>query len=177
LSDPAIAAPAENPFALFMAAEQYVGALQLAQATKNPQIRESRLQDSATALLKQNRFDLVLPVVDQLTAANGKTQLLLAIAQRYGELQQVGKALPILAQAVRVAQTIPGEESQVGRAGNDGLTVFEIDNDRGSLIEAIAVQYAYFKQPTQAVKAANLLQGKRTRKQALQAVKCAFGKA
>ncbi|HEY9748174.1 MAG TPA: hypothetical protein V6C63_05830, partial [Allocoleopsis sp.] len=137
MSDPTIAAPAENPFALFMAAEQYEGALQLAQATKNPQIREFRLQDSATALLQQNRFDLVLPVVDQLTAANRKTQLLLAIARRYGELQQVNKALPILAQAFRVAQTIPGEESQVDRLGLDGGTVIELEDDRGSLLEAI----------------------------------------
>ena len=173
MSDPAIASPDENPFALFMAAEQYVGALQLAQTTKNPEIRDSRLQSSATALLKQNRFDLVLPVVEQITAADRKTQLLLAIAQRYGELQQVDKALPILAQAFRVAQTIPGEESQVDRLGTDGATVIEADNDRGSLLGAIAIQYARFQQPTQALKVVNSLQDKQTREGTLQAVKCA----
>ncbi|MEP0871426.1 hypothetical protein NDA01_16580 [Trichocoleus desertorum AS-A10] len=174
MSDPAIAPPDPNPFALFMATEQYVGALQLAQATKNPEIRIARLQSSATALLKQNRFDLVLPVVDQITAADRKTQMLLAIAQRYGELQQVDKALPILAQAFRVAQSISGEESRVDRFGTDGATVMEASDDRGSLIEAIAVQYARFQQPTQALKVANTLQAKETREQALQAVKCAF---
>ncbi|MBW4540991.1 MAG: hypothetical protein KME43_17915 [Myxacorys chilensis ATA2-1-KO14] len=172
MSDPAIAPPADNPFAVFMEAEQYVGAFQLAQDTKDQGIREGRLQSSATALLKQNRFDLVLPVVNQLTSANNKTALLLAIAQRYGELQQLDRAMPILAQAVRVAQIIPGEESQVDRFGLDGATVLESSTDRGSFLEAIAVQYAQFKQPAEALKVANLLQEKQTREAALQAVRC-----
>lgn len=173
MSDPSIAAPTDNPFAVFTEAGQYVGALQLAQGTQNPEIRESRLRDSASGLLKQNRFDLVLPLVDQLSAANQKTQLLLAIAQRYGELQQVDKALPLLNRAFQIAQTIPGEESQVDRLGTDGLTVIELENDRGSLIEAIAIQYARFKQPAQALKVANTLQAKPTRDLALQRVRCA----
>ena len=173
MSDRAIAPPSDNPYAVFMEAQQYVGAMQIAQGTKDSVIRESRLQGSATALLKQNRFDLVLPVVEQITVASSKTQLLLAISQRYGELQQVDKALPLLAQAFEVAQTIPGEESQVMRFGTDGLTVVDSYDDRGSLLEAIALQYAQFKQFDQALKVANTLQAKQTREQALGRIQCA----
>jgi tetratricopeptide (TPR) repeat protein len=172
MSDPAIAPPSDNPFAVFMEAQQYVGALQIAQGTKDSGIRESRLQGSATALLKQNRFDLVLPVVEQITVPNNKTQLLLATAQRYGELQQVDKALPLLAQAFQVAQTIPGEESEVMRFGTDGLTVVDREDDRGSLLNAIALQYAQFKQFDQAFKVANTLQGKQLREQAIGRIQC-----
>jgi hypothetical protein len=172
MSDRAIAPPSDNPYAVFMEAQQYVGAMQIAQGTKDSVIRESRLQGSATALLKQNRFDLVLPVVEQITVASSKTQLLLAISQRYGELQQVDKALPLLAQAFEVAQTIPGEESQVMRFGTDGLTVVDSYDDRGSLLEAIAVQYAQFQQIDQALNVANTLQEKPTREQAIGRIQC-----
>jgi hypothetical protein len=123
-------------------------------------------------LLKQNRFDLALPAIEQLTVPNNKTQLLLASAQRYGELQQVDKALPFLAQAFQLAQTIPGEESEVMRFGTDGLTVVDREDDRGSLLEAIALQYAHFKQFDQAFKVANTLQGKQLREQAIGGIKC-----
>jgi hypothetical protein len=48
-----------------------------------------------------------------------------------------------------------------------------MDNDRGSLTEAIAVQYARLKQPSQALKVANTLKEKKTRDQALEKVRCA----
>jgi len=129
-------------------------------------------QSGATELLKQNRFDLVLPVVEQITVPNNKTQLLLAIAQRRGELQQVDQALPLLAQAFHVAQTIPGEESEVMCFGADGLTVVDREDDRGSLLGAIALQYAHFKQFDQAFKVGNTLQEKPTREQAIGRIQC-----
>jgi hypothetical protein len=172
MSDPAIAPPADNPFGVFMEAQQYEGAIAMAQGTKDAGIRESRLQGSATGLLKQNRFDLVLRVVEQITVPNNKTQLLLAIAQRRGELQQVDQALPLLAQAFQVAQTIPGEESEVMRFGADGLTVVDREDDRGSLLGAIALQYAHFKQFDQAFKVGNTLQEKPTREQAIGRIQC-----
>ncbi len=172
MSDPSIAPPIDNPFAVFMEAQQYVGALQIAQGTKDSGIRESRLQQSATGLLRQNRFDLALPTIEQLTVPNNKTQLLLASVQRYGELQQVDKALPLLSQAFQVAQTIPGEESEVMRFGTDGLTVVDREDDRGSLLEAIALQYAQFKQFDQALKVANTLQEKQLREQTIGRIKC-----
>jgi hypothetical protein len=172
MSDPAIAQHVDNPFALFIEARQPIGALQIAQGTQNPNLREGRLQAVTSILLNQNRFDLVLPIVTQITPANRKTQLLLAIAQRYRELRQPDKALPILAQAFEVAQTIPGDESQFDRLGADGSTVIDMSDDRGSLLEAIAVQYHRLRQPTQALKVANTLQDKQTREQALQLIKC-----
>ena len=172
MSDPSIATPIDNPFAVFIEAQQYIGALQIAQGTNDPEIRESRLQGSATGLLKQNRFDLVLPIVDQLNVPNNKTQLLLAISQRYGELQQFNQGLPILAQAFQIAQTIPGEESEFMYFGADGLTQVEREDDRGSLLEAIALQYAQFKQVDQAYKVANTLQEKPNREQAISRVQC-----
>lgn len=173
-NDTGLGGRVDNPFNLFLEAKQAIGALQLAQGTENPQGREYRLQSVASLLLSQNRFDLAAPIVNQLTPAKRKTQLLLAIAQRYNELGQSNQALPILAQAFKLAQTIPGEESEFERFGTDGTTVIDMTDDRGSLIEAIAVQYAQLKQPNQALKVANTLQDKKTREQALQQVNCAL---
>ncbi|MBD2068178.1 hypothetical protein H6F93_11715 [Leptolyngbya sp. FACHB-671] len=172
LTDPTFGGPVDQPFSVFMDAKQYVGALQLAQATATSEVRQSRLQTSATALLQQDRFDLALPVVDQLTEASQKTQLLLAIAQRYGDLQQVDAALPILDQAFQVAQTIPGEESEVDRFGTDGLTVIDRTNDRGSLLEATALQYAQLGQGDRARQVVNRLQEARLREQVMQSIQC-----
>ncbi|WP_035986919.1 hypothetical protein [Leptolyngbya sp. KIOST-1] len=111
ITDASFGGPIDQPFEVFMAANQYIGALQLAQATSPAEVRIGRLQTSATALLQQNRFDLALPVVNELPEPSRQAQLLLAIAQRYGDLGQAEAAQPILAQAFQVAQTIPGEES------------------------------------------------------------------
>jgi len=172
ITDPSFGGPIDHPFAVFMDAKQYVGALQLAQATPDSDVRQSRLQTSATALLQQDRFDLALPVVDQLTQASGKTQLLLAIAQRYGDLQRVDAALPILDQAFQFAQTIPGEESQVDRLGAEGGTIIDRTDDRGSMLEAIALQYAQFGQGDRARQVINQLQEARLREQVMRSIQC-----
>jgi hypothetical protein len=59
------------------------------------------------------------------------------------------------------------------RFGTDGLTVVDSYDDRGSLLEAIALQYAQFKQFDQALKVANTLQAQQTREQALGRIQCA----
>jgi hypothetical protein len=172
ITEPSFGGPIDHPFAVFMDAKQYIGALQLAQATSESEVRQSRLQMSATALLQQDRFDLALPVVDQLPQPSQKTQLLLAIAQRYGDLQQVDAALPILDQAFQFAQTIPGEESQVDRLGAEGGTIIDITTDRGSMLEAIALQYAQFGQGDRARQVVNQLQEARLREQVMQSIQC-----
>ncbi len=164
----------DNPFELFREANQIDGAFQLANGSVLPEKRFQRLQTVAGMALAQNRFDMATSIVPRLNSASGQTQLLLAIAQRYTQLKQTDKALPFLAQAFKVAQTIPGEESQFDRLGAEGGTVIEMENDRGSLIEAIAVQYARLKQPAQALKVANTLKEKKTRDQALEKVRCAI---
>lgn len=162
----------EQPFEVFMAAKQYVGALQLARATPPSEVRTARLQRSATALLQQNRFDLALPVVNELSEPNRQAQLLLAIAQRYSDLGQAEAALPVLAQAFQVTQTIPGEESQVDRLGTGGYTIIDRNDDRGSLLEAIALQYAQLGQGDQARQVANQLQAIRLRQQVIESIRC-----
>jgi tetratricopeptide (TPR) repeat protein len=173
MGDTGIGGRIDNPFELFMNARQAIGALQIANATQNPDGRQLRLQSAAGLLLAQNRFDLVMPIVNQLKAESAKTGLLLAIAQRYSELRQPDRALPILTQAFEVAKTIPGDESQFDHLGADGGTVIPIETDRGSRLEAIAIQYTLLKQPTQALKVVNTLQDKQTRSDALAKVKCA----
>ena len=166
-----------QPFYIFSNARQYVGALQIAQATsaestEGKDVRDSQLRWSASLVLQQDRFDLALPVVNQLTQDSSKISLLLAIAQRYGELQQIDTALPFVDKALQLAQTIPGAESQADYLGADGTTEVPIETDRGSFLEAIALQYAQLKQADQAVQTANRLQEDRLRQQVLQAVQC-----
>ncbi|MBD1875655.1 hypothetical protein H6F75_19415 [Nodosilinea sp. FACHB-131] len=172
ITDPSFGGPIDQPFEVFMAARQYVGALQLAQATPPSEVRTARLQRSATALLQQNHFDLALPVVNELTEPSRRAQLLLAIAQRYGDLQQVEAALPVLAQAFQTAQTIPGEESQVDRLGVGGYTVIDKEDDRGSLLEAIALQYAQLGQGDRAQQVASQLQAVPLRQQVVASIRC-----
>jgi hypothetical protein len=173
IDDPSVASATDNPFAQFVEAKQYLGALQIAEGTAFPDVKKARLQTSALGLLTLNRFDLVQPIANQTTEPVSKTQLLLAIAQRYAELNQSQKAFPYLAQAFRVAQTIPGEESQFDHLGPDGGTVIPIETDRGSLLEAIAIQYARLNQMSEAMKVANTLKEKATRDEAIQKVRCA----
>ena len=177
ITNPYIGGSSEQPFEVFWDAKQYVGALQIAQATsaestEGKDVRDSRLRVSASSLLQQDRFDLALPVVDQLTQDSSKILLLLAIAQRYGELRQTDIALPFVDKAFQLAQTIPGEESQFDYAGADGTTEIPIESDRGSFLEAIALQYAQLKQSDRAVQVANRLQEASLRQQVLQAVRC-----
>lgn len=173
IDDPSIASFTDNPFAQFIEAKQYLGALQIAEGTAFPEVRNARLQTSALGLLTINRFDLVQPIANQTTEPVSKTQLLLAIAQRYTELNQSQKAVSYLAQAFQVAQTIPGEESQFDRLGTDGGTVIPIETDRGSMLEAIAIQYARVNRMSEAMKVANTLKEKATRDEAIQKARCA----
>ena len=166
-----------QPFYIFSNAKQYIGALQIAQATsaestEGKDVRDWRLRVSASSLPQQDRFDLALPVVDQLTQDSSKVSLLLAITQRYGELQQVDTALLLLDKALQLAQTIPGAESQFEYGGGDGTTEVPIESDRGGFLEAIALQYAQLKQSDRAVQVANRLQEASLRQQVLQAVRC-----
>jgi tetratricopeptide (TPR) repeat protein len=172
MGDTGIGGRVDHPFAMFMEASQAIGALQIAQGTQNPDGRLMRLQQVSGLLLDQNRFDLVMPIVAQIPAASPKTQLLLAIARRYTALQQPEKALPMLAQAFKVAQTIPGEESEFDRLGAEGGTVIPIETDRGSMIEAIALEYARLKRSADALRVANALKDQQTREEAIQKVKC-----
>jgi tetratricopeptide (TPR) repeat protein len=172
ITNPSLGGPVDQPFAVFMDAEQYVGALQLALATRKSDVREMRLQASATALLQQNRFNLVLPVVVDVTEASRKTQLLLAIAQRYRDLQMLDAALYTLNRAFQTALTIPGPESLLDHLGADGNTVIEREDDRGSLLEAVALQYAQLRQGDRARQVASRLQDVRLREQVLQKIQC-----
>jgi hypothetical protein len=47
------------------------------------------------------------------------------------------------------------------------------EDDRGSLLEAIALQYSHFKQFDQAFQVANTLREKQTREQAIERIQCA----
>jgi hypothetical protein len=172
MGDTGMGGRVDNPFAMFTQAQQAIGALQIANGTQDPNGRLIRLQQVAGLLLTQNRFDLVTPILNQVTEASPKTQLLLAIARRYREIQQPEKALPILVQAFQVAQTIPGDESESDCLGPDGGTVIPIETDRGSMIEAIALEYARLQRSTEAFRVANSLKDKPTREDAVQRVKC-----
>jgi hypothetical protein len=81
-------------------------------------------------------------------------------------------ALPILDQAFQIAQTIPGEESQLDRFGVNGLTTIDRTDDRGSLLEAIALQYAQLGQSDRAYQVVNQLQQARLREQVMQSIQC-----
>jgi hypothetical protein len=154
--DPQLAQPSDSPIAILTEAKQYTGALRIALSIDNLEIREQHLQTVAAGLLEQNNLALALSVVEQLKNPAVKTLLLIAAAQRPQVPSE--KALLLLAQATALAQSVPGEESQFDYLGREGDTVIPMENDRGSLLEAIALQYARIGQFERAYAVARRLQ-------------------
>lgn len=154
-------------FFRFQQAQQWIGAFQIAVNTQSGNVLLI-----IPELAKRDRAGLVQQAIDSLPIASLKTQGLLLWAKHFWNIQKRDLALPLLDQALRLARTVPGDESIVDRLGPDGGTIIEMDNDRGSLIEAIAVEYALWGEFDRAWQTANLLQDSTTRNAVLNRLNC-----
>lgn len=123
-------------------------------------------------LAEQNRAGLVQQALESLPDAASKTQGLLLWANHFWNIQERDKALPLLDKALQLAKTVPGDESIVDRLGAEGGTIIEMQNDRGSLIEAVAVEYALWGEFDKAYTTATLLQDETTRNNVLRRLNC-----
>lgn len=162
--------PAETStdlFYRFQKSQQWIGAFQIAMNTQS-----GDLLLIISELAKRDRSDLVQQAIEALPNASSKTQGLLLWAKHFWNIQKREQALPILEKALQLAQTVPGDESIVDRLGAEGGTIIEMEDDRGSLIEAVAVEYALWGEFDKAYATANLLQDPPTRNAVLQRLNC-----
>jgi hypothetical protein len=88
-----------------------------------------------------------------------KARWLVAIARQYVQAGNTTQASQILAQALQVTLMIKGPESKTLVFGMPpDITVVDDDSDRGSFLEAIALEYAKAGQHTQAQQVAQRLE-------------------
>ncbi|MBW4462040.1 MAG: hypothetical protein KME47_17635 [Nodosilinea sp. WJT8-NPBG4] len=146
--------------AQFSAANQHQAAIQVTDAILDAPVRRAAaIADAIAAAIEGGDISTALATLNRLDDPATKTTLLLKIADRYTQLSQRSQAASALAQAFQMAQTIPGEESQTVnvRGGENPLTV-EDEQDRGSLLAAIALKYAQIGQEQQSLQVAQALQ-------------------
>lgn len=157
----------------FIAAQHYDLALQVAQSLKEPYERSSIMQGIITQSIEVGNYQKAYQVVNSLQTPEEKARWLVAIAHNYAQAGNTAQASQILAQALQVTRTISGPESKilVFRAAPD-QTIVDDDADRGSFLEAIALEYAKAGQHTQARQVAQLLEDNATRTRLNQRLSC-----
>lgn len=146
--------------AQFSAANQHQAAIQVTDAILDaPMRRAAAIAEAIAAAIEGGDLSTALATLNRLDDPATKTTLLLKVADRYTQLGQRSQAASSLAQAFQMAQTIPGDESQTinVRGGENPLSV-EDDQDRGSLLAAIALQYAQIGEAQQSLQVAQALQ-------------------
>ncbi|HEY9599940.1 MAG TPA: hypothetical protein V6D33_19945 [Cyanophyceae cyanobacterium] len=156
-----------------IAAQHYDLALQVAQSLKEPYERSSIMQGIVTQSIEVGDYQKAYQVVNSLQTPEDKARWLIAIARNYSQAGNTAQASQILAQALQVTRTISGPESKTLTFGTPpDLTIVDDDSDRGSFLEAIALEYAKAGQHTQARQVGQLLEDKATRTRLNQRLAC-----
>ncbi|MDX2212685.1 MAG: hypothetical protein SFY66_05285 [Oculatellaceae cyanobacterium bins.114] len=164
----------------YLNAGQYTAAVEAAEAIRESSDRINTLSHIINRAIQAGSYEAALQATTTLDIPEIQTRFLITLADRYLQTAQPTRATQLLAQAFDIAKRIPGSESKtiVVRMDQDpqgnpipGLTVDD-DNDRGSLLEAIALTYAQARQYNQAVQVARSLQNATTRNQLLQRLAC-----
>lgn len=146
--------------AQFSAANQYQAAIQVTDAILDAPVRRAAaIADAIAAAIEGGDISTARATLNRLDNPATKTILLLKVADRYTQLGQRSQAANSLAQAFQIAQTIPGEESQtINVRGGENPLSMEDEQDRGSLLAAIALKYAQIGQKQQSLQVAQALQ-------------------
>lgn len=164
----------------YLNANQYVSAIQAAQAIRDMGERMNNLTSVVNQAIQAGQYARALQAVRSINVPESKTRFLVTIATRYLQTAQPNQASPILAEAFEVAKTISDPESKtiVVRVDYDAngnpipSTTIDDDNDRGSLLEAIAIAYGQAGQYNRAVQVAQTIQDTNARNQLLQRIRC-----
>jgi lipopolysaccharide biosynthesis regulator YciM len=152
-------------------ANQYRAALQVAQSIPEASERLAKLNEAIEKAVNAGDFTTVLAVVEKLDNPVFKTRWLVAIAQRYILSGERTQATPLLNQAFQTARTIPGNESQtVNVRGGENRLIIDDEEDRGSFLVAIALNYAQIGQTSQAQQVAQTLENATIRQQLIQQI-------
>lgn len=156
-----------------ISAQHYDLAFQVAQGLKDGYEQSSILQGIFVQSIEAGQYAKAYPVINSLKTPEEKARWLVAIARQYVQVGNTTQASQILAQALQVTLTIEGPESKtlVFRAPPD-QTIVDDDSDRGSFLEAIALEYAKAGQHTQARQVAQRLENNAIRTRLNQRLAC-----
>jgi hypothetical protein len=157
----------------FIETQHYSLALLVAQAMKAEYERGSIIEAIFVRSMQEEQHTKAYQVVKSLLTAEQKARWLIAIARQYIRAGNTQGASQLLAQAVQVTRTISGPESKTFVFGTEpDLTVVEDDSDRGSFLEAIALEYAKAGKYAQAQQVAKRLEDHATRTRLNQRLAC-----
>ncbi|MGA0197729.1 MAG: hypothetical protein ACO3NK_01135 [Prochlorotrichaceae cyanobacterium] len=164
----------QNMITQYLEAQDYNGAVQLAIAVPNIQEEQSWiLNNLAEKLIEANALETALAATNRIQKPEDKARFLVTLAAYYltdGNFQAVTATLD---QALSTAQTIADPESRqlVFRAPPD-QTIVEDPNDRASLLETIALNYAQIGQLEKAMAVVEYLQDQTFRQALRQQLSC-----
>ncbi|MBX2865450.1 MAG: hypothetical protein KTR27_18015 [Leptolyngbyaceae cyanobacterium MAG.088] len=154
--------------------EGYEAALDIIESRDVSHIEVDEMLKIAERFLEIGQQDQALRLLTYAySAPDSDTRQLLRVAELYGQLDQTAQVLPVLARAFEVAQTVPGEESQMLYIKED--LVVEDNNDRGSLYGDIAVAYGRVGEFDQGLAVVQALQDGDTRERAMDRLNCYRG--
>lgn len=156
-----------------ISAQHYDLAFQVAQGLKDEYEQSSILQGIFTQSIEAGQYAKAYPVINALKTPEEKARWLVAIARQYVQAGNTTQASQILVQALQVTLTIEGPESKTLTFGTPPeLTIVDDDSDRGSFLEAIALEYAKAGQHPQARQVAQRLENNAIRTRLNQRLAC-----
>ena len=145
-------------------------ALRAIEAISDEYHQDAALQNWVDRLIEDTQYAQASEIVDTYNDPSTQTYQMLQLAEAYFQSGQTEPALAQLSRAYEVAQTIPGEESQLIRIRED--LVVDDPLDRGSLYEAIAITYGQMGAFEPGLAVAQSLQEPEIRDWAIERVTC-----
>lgn len=155
----------------FLDARQYEAALDIvSQYHPDSGERDQIYYQVLDAMIQGGQLEQARQATVTVPAPAVRTRLLLAIADRYLQQDQSDRALETLDQALTVAKTIPGPESNTISVRED----LQIDDAeaRGNMLSAIALKYATAGDSSKARAIAATLQSQSIRDPLIQQINC-----
>ena len=156
-----------------LVAQHYDLALLVAQAMKEPSERSSILQGILQQSMEAGNYTTAYQTITFLQTPEEKSRWLIALARKYNQAGNTTQTSQILKQVLPITRSISDPESKTLVFGNPpDVTVVDDDADRGSFLEAIALEYAKIGQNSQAQQVAQLLENNPTRTRLTQRLAC-----
>jgi tetratricopeptide (TPR) repeat protein len=132
--------------------------------------RNSKLGELFGILLQRDELDKAGLIAAEYREPENQARSLIALAQAWRAANQPQRAIALLTTAFQVAKTVSDPEVKKLRVRED-LEV-EDDNDRASLLEAIARLYAQVGEVNAALQVAQRIQDPKIREPLQQQVRC-----
>ena len=149
----------------------YTTALDIVESRTPSAIQSEEIIRIAELYLKAGQTDLASQLLNRIYNTSGiSVNQLLRISELYSHMGQIESVLPVLDRAFEIAQTIPGEESQVIYVRED--LAIDDNQDRGSFYEEIAVAYGRVGAFEQGIVVVQALQDGTTREHVMTRLNC-----